>query len=104
MLQTFTAEGVACYPNYKNRYDLIIEIPAYYYQDYFNFEPQKYQPCLVRNDENSFWGIQVYSHTDFQGRKLFYDGSYLKQFTNVLPLSEATKRLYGTRKSYEQLI
>ena len=105
MLQTFTAEGVACYPNYKSRYNLIIEIPAYYYQDYFNFEPQKYQPCLVRNDENSFWGIQVYSHTNYQGKKLFYDDSCnLKQFTYVLPISKDTKRLIGTRKSYEKLI
>ena len=105
MLQTFTAEGAACYPNYKSRYDLIIEIPAYYYQDYFNFEPQKYQPCLVRNDENSFWGIQVYSHTNDQGKKLFYDDSCnLKQFTYVLPISKDTKRLIGTRKSYEKLI
>lgn len=102
MSQTFTAEGLACYPNYKSRYDLIIEIPNY--KDYSNFEPKKYQPCLVRNGEDCLWGIQVYSHTDYQGKKLFYDGCYLRQFTNVLPISEATKRLIGTKKSYEELI
>lgn len=102
MSQTFTAEGLACYPKYKSRYDLIIEIPNY--KDYSNFEPKKYQPCLVRNGEDCLWGIQVYSHTDYQGKKLFYDGCYLRQFTNVLPISEATKRLIGTIKSYEQLI
>lgn len=94
---TFSNEGVYRFGN-KTCYDLFLEVPT------SNFEPQKWQPCLVRNGEERPWVIQVYSHTDYQGRKLFYDGCYLKQFTNVLPLSEATKRLYGTRKSYEQLI
>lgn len=82
--------------------DLHIEVPKY--SDYSNFEPKKYQPCLVRNGEDCLWGIQVYSHTDYQGKKLFYDGCYLRQFTNVLPLSEVTKRLICTKKSYEELI
>lgn len=102
MLNTYTEEGLASFPNYKNRYNLIIEIPNY--KDYSNFEPKKYQPCLVRNGEDCLWGIQVYSHTDYQGKKLFYDGCYLRQFTNVLPLSKVTERLIGTTKSYEQLI
>lgn len=102
MLNTYTKEGLASSPNYKNRYNLIIEIPNY--KDYSNFEPKKYQPCLVRNGEDCLWGIQVYSHTDYQGKKLFYDGCYLRQFTNVLPLSEVTKRLICTKKSYEELI
>lgn len=94
---SFSKEGVYSLGN-KTCYDLCLEVPT------SNFEPQKWQPCLVRNGEDCLWVIQVYSHTDYQGRKLFYDGCYLKQFTNVLPLSESTKRLYGTRKSYEQLI
>lgn len=103
MLNTYTEEGLASSPNYKNRYNLIIEIPNY--KDYSNFEPKKYQPCLVRNGEDCLWGIQVYSHTDYQGKKLFYDDSCnLKQFTYVLPISKDTKRLIGTRKSYEKLI
>ena len=102
MLNTYTEEGLASSPNYKNRYNLIIEIPNY--KDYSNFELKKYQPCLVRNGEDCLWGIQVYSHTDYQGKKLFYDGCYLRQFTNVLPLSEVTKRLICTKKSYEELI
>lgn len=102
MLNTYTEEGLASFPNYKNRYNLITEIPNY--KDYSNFEPKKYQPCLVRNGEDCLWGIQVYSHTDYQGKKLFYDGCYLRQFTNVLPLSEVTKRLICTKKSYEELI
>lgn len=85
-------------------YDLLIEVPNYY-RKYSNFEPQKYQPCLVRNGEDCLWGIQVYSHTDYQGKKLFYDGEgHLRHFANVLPFSKATKRLIGTTKSYEQLI
>lgn len=83
-------------------YDLQIEVPVY--SDYSNFVPQKWQPCLVRDNENHLWGIQLYSHTDYQGKKLFYDGYYLRQFTNVLPLSEVTKRLICTKKSYEELI
>lgn len=83
--------------------DLHIEVPTYY-RDYSNFVPQKWQPCLVRDGEDCLWGIQVYSHTDYQGKKLFYDGCYLRQFTNVLPLSEVTKRLICTKKSYEELI
>lgn len=102
MLNTYTEEGLASSPNYKNRYNLIIEIPNY--KDYSNFEPKKYQSCLVRNGEDCLWGIQVYSHTDYQGKKLFYDGCYLRPFTNVLPLSEVTKRLICTKKSYEELI
>lgn len=59
MLNTYTEEGLASFPNYKNRYNLIIEIPNY--KDYSNFEPKKYQPCLVRNGEDCLWGIQVLS-------------------------------------------
>lgn len=104
MSQTFTAEGAACYTNYKSRYDLIIEIPTYY-RDYSNFVPQKWQPCLVRDNENHLWGIQVYSHTDCQGKMLFYnDEGYVIPYTKVLPLSKVTARLIGTTKSYEELI
>nr|DAG41764.1 MAG TPA: hypothetical protein [Caudoviricetes sp.] len=87
----------------EDKFNLHIEVPTYY-RDYSNFVPQKWQPCLVRDNENHLWGIQVYSHTDYQGKKLFYDGCYLRQFTNVLPLSEVTKRLICTKKSYEELI
>lgn len=104
-LYTCTEKGEENNPRYKGRYDLIIEIPNYYYKNYYNFEPQKYQPCLVRNGEDCLWGIQVYSHTDYQGKKLFCDnGGHLKQFTDVLPLLNDTKHLIGTTKSFEQLI
>ena len=85
-------------------YDLLIEVPTYY-RDYSNFVPQKWQPCLVRDNENHLWGIQVYSHTDCQGKMLFYnDEGYVIPYTKVLPLSKVTARLIGTTKSYEELI
>ena len=87
----------------ENKFNLHIEVPTYY-KDYSNFVPQKWQPCLVRNGEDYLWGIQVYSHTDYQGKKLFYDGEgYVIPFNYVLPLSKVTARLIGTCKSYEQL-
>lgn len=35
---------------------------------------------------------------------MFYDGSYIRPFANVLPISKVTERLVGTTKSYEELI
>lgn len=83
--------------------DLHIEVPTYY-RDYSNFVPQKLQPCLVRDGENLIWHPLIYACTDCQGKMLFYDGSYIRPFANVLPLSKVTARLIGTTKSYEQLI
>lgn len=93
------------YSNFEEKdLDLLIEVPTYY-RDYSNFVPQKWQPCLVRDNENHLWGIQVYSHTDCQGKMLFYnDEGYVIPYTKVLPLSKVTARLIGTTKSYEQLI
>lgn len=104
MSQTFTAEGAACYPNYKSRYDLIIEIPTYY-RDYSNFVPQKWQPCLVRDSEEDEWWVQVCAGKDIDGEILFYvyDGD-IETWKYCLPLSKVTEQLLGTKKSYEQLI
>lgn len=41
MLNTYTEEGLATYPNYKNHYNLQIEVPTYY-KDYSNFKPYKW--------------------------------------------------------------
>lgn len=99
---TFTKEGKECigFSSYK---DLCLEVPTYY-RDYTNFVPQKWQPCLVRDGENLLWFPLIYAYTDCQGKMLFYDGSYIRPFANVLPLSKVTERLIGTAKSYEQLI
>lgn len=104
MSQTFTAEGAACYPNYKSRYDLIIEIPTYY-RDYSNFVPQKWQPCLVRDGEEDEWWVQVCAGKDIDGEILFYvyDGD-IETWKYRLHLSKITEQLLGTTKSYEQLI
>lgn len=88
----------------EDKFNLHIEVPTYY-RDYSNFVPQKWQSCLVRDNENHLWGIQVYSHTDCQGKMLFYnDEGYVIPYTKVLPLSKVTARLIGTTKNYEQLI
>lgn len=104
MLFTCTEEGLVInYPNYKSRYNLILEIPTYN-EDYSNFVPQKFQPCLVRDRGECLWGVQVYSHSDCQDKMLFYDKEgYVIPFNYVLPLSKVTARLIGTCKSYEQL-
>ena len=104
MSQTFTAEGAACYPNNKSRYDLIIEIPTYY-RDYSNFVPCKWQPCLVRDVDDDPWNVMVCVGEKTDGDALFY-GPGRQKYTwgEVLPLSKITERLVGTRKSYEQLI
>lgn len=106
MSQTFTAEGAACYPNYKSRYDLIIEIPTYY-RDYSNFVPQRWQTCLVRDYSLDIWRVAVCSGKDAYGRPLFYsernaDGCC--GWYHYLPLSKVTERLIGISKSYEELI
>lgn len=88
----------------KSDLDLHLEVPTYY-RDYSNFVPQKWQPCLVRDNENHLWGVQVYSHTNCQGKMLFYDDEgYVRPYAKVLPLSKVTARLIGTTKNYEQLI
>lgn len=101
---TCFADGLYHYDFFNKKYALHIEVPTYY-RDYSNFVPQKWQPCLVRDNENHLWGIQVYSHTDCQGKMLFYnDEGYVIPYTKVLPLSKVTARLIGTTKNYEQLI
>lgn len=99
---TFTNEGFYSAGNKFCR-DLLLEVPTYY-RDYSNFVPQKWQPCLVRDGENLIWYPLIYAYTDCQGKMLFYDGSYIRPFANVLPLSKVTARLIGTTKNYEQLI
>lgn len=98
----FSNEGVYRF-GHKTCFDLFLEVPTYY-RDYTNFVPQKYQPCLVRDGENLIWFPLIYAYTDCQGKMMFYDGSYIRPFSNVLPLSKVTERLIGTTKNYEQLI
>ena len=84
--------------------DLHIEVPTYY-RDYSNFVPQKWQPCLVRENEDEIWLLQVSKGKRCGDGVLFYcpDGSP-NVWRHCLPLSKATQRLIGTKKSYEELI
>ena len=104
-------ENVYVYDNNGNfiifsggRLDLQIEVPTYY-EDYSNFEPCKWQPCLVRDTAHDCWGGQVCAGSYKDGDILFYSvngRSYTWDY--CLPLTEVTERLIGTCKSYEELI
>lgn len=85
-------------------HDLQIEVPTYY-RDYSNFVPQKWQPCLVRENEDEIWLLQVSKGKRCGDVVLFYspDGSP-NVWRHYLPLSKVTERLIGTRESYEELI
>lgn len=88
----------------QNKYDLHLEVPTYY-RDYSNFVPQKWQPCLVRENEDEIWLLQVSKGKRCDDGVLFYcpDGSP-NVWRHCLPLSKATQRLIGTTKSYEELL
>lgn len=88
----------------QDMYDLFLEIPIYY-RDYSNFIPQKWQPCLVRENEDEIWLLQVSKGKRCDDGVLFYcpDGS-TNVWRHCLPFSKATKHLLGTNKSYEEMI
>ena len=87
-----------------HKLDLLLEIPTYY-RDYSKFVPQKYQPCLVRDNAHFKWGVAICARKDKStGKILFYNehgGTYT--WEQILPLSKVTKGLIGTFKSFEQL-
>lgn len=58
MLYACTKEGLVICQNYKNNYNLILEIPTYH-KDYSNFIPQKNQACLVRDYTHPKWSVAV---------------------------------------------
>lgn len=105
MLNTYTEEGLATYPNYKNRYNLQIEVPTIY-KDYSNFVPQKFQPCLVRNGKCDDWWVRVCAgKNENNDIMFFYERGYGKeQWNEILPLNKITARLLTTTKSYEELL
>ena len=81
--------------------DLQIEVPSYYGK-YSNFEPQMWQSCLVRDDQEEQWDIRVCFGKNKVGDVVFNE--YACTYKYFLPLSKITARLIGTTKSYEQLI
>lgn len=88
----------------EDKFNLHIEVPTYY-RDYSNFEPHKWQPCLVRENEDELWLLQVSKGKCCGDGVLFYcpDGRP-NVWRHCLPLTKFTERLIGTIKSYEQLI
>lgn len=100
----FNTDGKEIFRENRDIYNLHIEIPTYY-EDYSNFEPDKWQPCLVRENEDEIWLLQVSKGKRCGDGVLFYcpDGS-TNVWRHCLPISKVTQRLIGTTKSYEQLI
>lgn len=101
---TCFADGLYHYDFFNKKYALHIEVPTFY-RDYSNFVPCKWQPCLVRDVDDDPWNVMVCVGEKTDGDALFY-GPGRQKYTwgEVLPLSQITERLVGTRKSYEQLI
>lgn len=97
-------DGICRDDRKEDKFNLRIEVPTYY-RDYSNFVPQKWQPCLVRENEDEIWLLQVSKGKRSDDGVLFYcpDGSS-NVWRHCLPLSKTTQRLIGTKKSYEQLI
>lgn len=107
-------EGVlTCFANglyhsdfFNKKCFLHIELPTYH-KDYSNFIPQKWQSCLVRDYPSNTWRIEVCCGIDSYGVPIFYTESNSDSYSywkHFLPLSNITKRLIGTSKSYEELI
>lgn len=86
----------------ESDFDLHIEVPIY-----SNFEPQKWQSCIVRDSNYEIWIVCIYCGKDLNGDPTFFNTSSTSHYCHwnyFLPLSNFTKRLIGTTKSYEQLI
>lgn len=88
----------------REKFAIHLEVPTYY-KDYSNFVPQKWQPCLVRDDDNESWSVLACAGKNTDGDVIFYGpGRHKYTWRQVLPLSKVTERLVGTTKSYEQLV
>ena len=100
----YDLDGTCCLED-NDEFNLHIEIPTYY-KDYSNFEPCKWQPCLVRDGEKDDWIVSVCAGKESVDGVLFYDSEpgVLCTWKHVLPLSKITERLIGATKSYEELI
>lgn len=103
---TCFADGLYHYDFFNKKYALHIEVPTYY-RDYSNFKPCKLQPCLVRDTASDLWRAEVCCGTDSYGVPIFYSANNSDgccHWGHFLPISKVTERLFGTKKSYEQLI
>jgi hypothetical protein len=88
----------------KGRFDLYIELPIYH-KDYSNFEPCKWQPCVVRESEDYSWLVQICAEKNAIGTTLFYTAKGEKcTRAFYLPLNRITVRLIGTIMSFDELL
>jgi hypothetical protein len=105
--EVFEYQNNGCYNAIgEHEFDLHLEVPTYH-KDYSNFKPCKWQPCLVRDYSSDTWRIEVCCGTDSNGVPIFYsrnNSDGYEDYKHFLPLSNITKRLIGTSKSYEDLI
>lgn len=100
---TYTANGRSD-EKYKSNLDLHIEVSPNHL-DYSNFQPQKWQTCLVRDEDYEDWKISVCAGRNKLGKAVFYNyGGGTVTWVQVLPLSNITERLICTTQSYEELI
>lgn len=103
---TCFADGLYHNEFFNKKCALHLEVPTYY-RDYSNFKPCKLQPCLVRDTASDLWRAEVCCGTDSYGVPIFYSANNSDGFCHwghFLPISKVTERLFGTKKSYEQLI
>nr|DAH55642.1 MAG TPA: hypothetical protein [Caudoviricetes sp.] len=99
-------DGICVDDRKEDKFNLRIEVPTYY-RDYSNFKPCKLQPCLVRDTASDLWRAEVCCGTDSYGVPIFYSANNSDgccHWGHFLPISKVTERLFGTKKSYEQLI
>ncbi len=102
-VRSFTEKGTLyLYPSKEK--DLHILVPVHY-KDYSNFIPQKWQPCLVRNNGTGIWIARVASELiDNYGCYVLSVKGEKSCFNQYLPISKLTLKLLGTTKSYEELL
>lgn len=101
---TCFADGLYHSEFFNKKRALHLEVPTYY-RDYSNFVPQKWQPCLVRNELEEKWNVRVCAGVNKCSDAIFYRfGGGACTWEHVLPLSKVTERLIDTTKSYEELI
>lgn len=100
---TYTANGQEN-ANFQSNLDIHIEVPTYH-EDYSNFMPQRWQTCLVRDEDYDEWRISICAGRNKVGKVVCYNyGGGTETWNQVLPLSDITERLIGSNKSYEELI
>lgn len=102
-VRSFTEKGTFYLCPNKEK-DLHILVPVHY-NDYSNFRPQKWQPCLVRNFDLDRWVARV-ANGEKKDNRFYILSVYgeTQSFAQCLPISKLTVKLLGTTKSYEEIL